>query len=114
MPREATSAVRLDRVGTHWADAAGGECDLRSRVAESRRMVSRTSRERLRVERSKVRTLPVELPPGSTPIREVERRTGLNRVRALQLKSEGVIIHRTADYQFHVDEASLHAHLSKR
>jgi integrase len=70
-------------------------------------MVSRTSLERLKVERDQRRTLPVELPPGSIPIREAEKRTGLNRVEVLELKSEGVVIHRTADYQFHVDEASL-------
>ena len=90
------------------------ECDVAASASVGLDMVSRTSLERLRVERSRVRTLPVKLPPGSILIREAERRTGLNRVQVLQLKSEGVIIHRTADYQFHVDEASLHAHLSKR
>lgn len=77
-------------------------------------LVTRTSLERLRVERSKQRMLPVSIPPGFIPIREAQKRTGLTRVKVLELKSEGVIIHRAADYQFHVDEASLNTYLSRR
>ncbi|NNN09788.1 MAG: site-specific integrase [Acidimicrobiaceae bacterium] len=75
-------------------------------------MVTRISLERLRVERSSYRTLPVAPPPGSIHMREAQKRTGFNRVKVLELKSKGVIIHRTADYQFHLDETSLERYLA--
>ena len=77
-------------------------------------LVTRSSLERLMVERSKQRMLPVAPPPGFISIREAQKRAGLKRVKVLELKSEGVIIHRAADYQFHVDEASLSTYLRRR
>jgi hypothetical protein len=77
-------------------------------------MVTRSSLQRLKSERVGRKTLPQAAPEGTIPIREAEVRTGLDRAGVLLLKSEGVIIRRTSDYQFHVDEASLESHLHRQ
>jgi integrase len=76
-------------------------------------MVTRSSLERLKSERVARTTLPQAAPAGTIPIREAQVRTGLDRTGVLQLKSEGVIIHRTSDYQFHIDDSSLSEYLDR-
>lgn len=81
--------------------------DKRATETLGMRMVTRKSLDdliRVRVERP---TPPVSRPPGSIPIREAQERTGRTRTEVLQLRSQGVVIYRSSDYQFHVDEASL-------
>ncbi|MDE3082627.1 MAG: hypothetical protein KGJ39_04325 [Acidobacteriota bacterium] len=77
-------------------------------------MVTRSSLERLKYERVGRKTLPQAAPVGTIPIREAQVRTGLDRAGVLLLKPEGVIIHRTSDYEFHIDEASLQLYLNRR
>lgn len=69
-------------------------------------MVTRASVDTVIGHRQNRASLPVVCPPGSIPIAEAQARTGLTRVQVLELKKSGVIIHRTPDYQFHVDETS--------
>ena len=76
-------------------------------------MVTRSSLERLKSERVARTTLPQTAPAGTIPIREAQVRTGLDRAGVLLLKADGVIIHRTSDYQFHVDEVSLERYLTE-
>lgn len=74
-------------------------------------MITRESVDRVIQERTKRATLPPIRPPGSIPILEAQKRTGLSRVQVLELKKRGVTVHRTPDYQFHIDEASLEQYL---
>jgi integrase len=77
-------------------------------------MITRKSLDDLIQKRSKRATLPQVRPAGSIPILEAQQRAGLTRVQVLELKTHGVIVHRTPDYQFHVDEASLEEYLKGR
>jgi hypothetical protein len=77
-------------------------------------MITRKSIDELIVKRSKRATLPYVRPASSIPILEAQQRTGLARVQVLRLTDHGVIVHRTPDYQFHVDETSLEEYLKGR
>ena len=102
------------RTATHLISIGRLELDATTTAAVGFTMVTRNSLARLRLERSQRRMLPEERPLGSIPIREAQVRTGLDRAGVLGLKTEDVVILRTADYQFHVDEVSLQAYLNRR
>jgi integrase len=87
------------------------EADEGATAAMRMTMVTRASLERLKTERSRRQTLPQKPPAGSIPIREAQIRTGLDRTGVLKLRQAGVIIIRTSDYQFHVEEASLDSYM---
>jgi integrase len=74
-------------------------------------MVTRESIDTVIAKRQNRASLPYVRPAGSFPIAEAEARTGLTRVQVLELAKHGVTIHRTPDFQFHVDEATLELHL---
>jgi len=86
------------------------QVDSKATDAAGMTMITRKSLDKLLQQRSKRATLPAVRPPGSIPILEAQERTGLTRVQVLKLRRLNVIIHRTPDYQFHVDEASLNAY----
>ncbi len=72
------------------------------------KLVSRASLEDFlsRRERSRRRArLPG--PRGTIPLLEAQRRLGLTRQETLALAGKGLVIHRLADYSFHVDEVGL-------
>jgi integrase len=77
-------------------------------------MVTRASVDAVIAKRQNRASLPSVRPPGSIPIAEAQARTGLTRVQVLELAKLGVIIHRTPDFQFHVDEKSLDIHFERR
>ena len=87
--------------------------DQRATQALGMTMVTRSSLEQLVKARSQRPTPPISRPPGSIPIHEAQERTGLTRTEVLQLRSQGVVIYRSSDYQFHVDETSLAQVVSK-
>ncbi len=70
-------------------------------------MVSRQSLDELIKARAARPTPPVSRPPGTIPIEEAQARTGLSRIEVLKLRERGLVIRRSSDYQFHVDEVSL-------
>ena len=76
-------------------------------------MVTRDSLDRLLKSRERRRTDAVH-PEGTIPFKEAQKRTGLKRMDLLALQRRGLIIRRTRDYQFCVDEASLNAYLEGR
>lgn len=76
-------------------------------------MVTRASVDAVIAKRQNRASPPAVRPPGSIPIAEAQARTGLSRVQVLELAKQGVIIHRTPDFQFHVDQKSLDIHFER-
>ena len=70
-------------------------------------MVSRKSLDELVKARAARPTPQVSRPPGTIPIEEAQTRTGLSRIEILKMRERGLVIRRSSDYQFHVDEVSL-------
>jgi hypothetical protein len=102
------------RTAQHLLDMGRLEPDEVATASLKIIMVTRSSLERLKSERVARTMLPQAAPVGTIPILEAQARTGLDRARVLLLKSKGVIILRTSNYQFHIDEASLQAYLNRR
>lgn len=73
-------------------------------------MVTRDSLDRLLKSREK-RRIDAIRPDGTIPFKEAQKRTGLKRMDLLALQRRGLIIRRTRDYQFCVDEKSPEKHL---
>ena len=112
--KEAAKALGCSlRTAAHFLSAGHLEADVESSAAMGWTMVTRVSLEQLLAERAPRRALPSVQPPGSIAIREAQERTGLVRVDVLKLAAQGVVIHRTSDYRFWVDEASLESHLHR-
>lgn len=74
-------------------------------------MVSNESVERLEL-RLRQRRRAATAPVGTISFREAQKRTGLKHNDLMALRSEGVVIKRTPDYQHCVDEASLDAYMT--
>ena len=74
-------------------------------------MIRQESVDGFKTVRARTAVEPSKAPPGTIPIGEAQARTGLNRQQFLSLRKRGVVIRRTRDYQFHVDEKSLAKYL---
>jgi hypothetical protein len=74
-------------------------------------MVNRESVERFNASDARRFAAPSPAPEGTIPILKAQELTGLSRIQFLALRKKGVIIRRTRDYQFHVDETSLNDYL---
>jgi integrase len=95
-------ARRLLRLGQLVADGDPSE-----------RWVTRESVEAAVAARAGGLPWPVQSPPGFSPIEGVMVRLGIGRMEAMALSRAGVVIRRTADYRFHVEEASLARYLAR-
>ena len=77
-------------------------------------MIDRASLESLLDSRAS-RTRPRKTPPaGTVPLEEAMEMLGLGRIETLALRRQGLVIHRTTDYRFHVEMESLKALAAKR
>jgi len=112
--KEAAKALGCTRrTAAHFITAGHLVVDDESSTAMGWTMVTRASLEQLLTQRAPRRALPSVQPTGTIPIREAQERTGLSRVEVLKLAASGVVIHRTSDYRFWVDEASLESHFHR-
>jgi integrase len=102
------------RTAQHLLELGRLELDVAATESLKMTMVTKKSLQRLKFERVGRKTLSQPAPAGTIPILEAQSRTGLDRVRVLQLRSEGVIIQRTSDWKFHVDKASLDAYTKQK
>jgi hypothetical protein len=83
------------------------ELDAEASELAGVQMVQRESLEALVAERARGRRSVVRPPEGFIPITEAQERLGLGRMEVLALGRRGLVVHRTSDYRFHVEEATL-------
>ena len=77
-------------------------------------MIDRASLEALldsRSSRGRVKKTP---PAGTVPLEEAMEMLGLGRIETLALRRRGLVIHRTTDFKFHVELASVKALAARR